>query len=208
MYASEVFTETEMTNWEDKVEADKTWTEAKTYFAVLYKKRKSYESDMKAHRSGFESANSVAELRRTSSAASVGDRSTSTRGSRNLKSPTHEWVEYSDSLEDSLVEAKEYAAAITTKAETEQAALLEELKEQRKQTMAAMAQTAKLVALLEKGKRGEPAVDTTRGGQRTARVKRDPEKDGRLCKNCKEMGFHEDEDCFHLDKNKDKRPEW
>jgi hypothetical protein len=208
MYASEMFTEIEMTDWEDKAEATKIWTEAKKYFGALYKKRRSYESDMKAHRAGFESANSIGELTRITSATSIGGTTQASRGSRTLKSPTNEWVEYSDGLEDSLTEAKEYAAAITSKMEAENAALLEELKQQRQQTQQAIDQTARLVAMMESAKVDGVEKQTSRKTAPAKTGRRDPEKDGRLCKNCKEMGFHEDEDCFHLDKNKDKRPTW
>ena len=44
------------------------------------------------------------------------------------KSPTNQWVEYSDSLEDSLLEAKEYAVAITSKTEADQMSIMAELK--------------------------------------------------------------------------------
>ena len=162
---------------------------------------------MKAHRAGFESANSIGKLTRITSATSIAGATQASRGSRTLKSPINEWVEYSDGLEDSLTEAKEYAAAITNKLEAENAALLEELKQQRQQTQQAMEQTAKLVAMMESVKVGGEEKQTSR---KTAleKGKRDPEKDGRLCKNCNQMGFHEDDDCFFLDKNKDKRPTW
>ena len=61
MYMSDMFDEREMTEWEEKAEADKTWATAKTYFSSLYKKRKKYNSDMKARGVGFESANSLAQ---------------------------------------------------------------------------------------------------------------------------------------------------
>ena len=50
-----------------------------------------------------------------------------------------------------MVEAKEYAAAITSRAETKEASLIEELRAQRKQTQLALDQTAELVALMKKG---------------------------------------------------------
>ena len=30
----------------------------------------------------------------------------------------------------------------------------------------------------------------------------------RYCKNCKKEGYHEDDECYSLEKNKDKRPKW
>ena len=64
--------------------------------------------------------------------------------------PPNEWVQYTDSLEDSLIEAKEYAAAMTTKNDN-QAKILEELREQRAQTKLVLEQNKKLMKLLAKG---------------------------------------------------------
>ena len=48
------------------------------------------------------------------------------------------------------------------------------------------------------------------GGNNTTndRRKNEPKKDERKCGNCGLMGFHADDDCFSLEKNKDKRPRW
>ena len=35
-----------------------------------------------------------------------------------------------------------------------------------------------------------------------------PARTKRKCGNCGKMGFHEDDDCFGLEKNKDNRPAW
>ena len=85
----------------------KTWTKAKTFFGALYKACRSYESDMKAHRSSFEMANRLTQSPRHGSEQSMADRSTGTAATRETtKCPTNQWVEYSDSLEDSLLESK------------------------------------------------------------------------------------------------------
>ena len=48
------------------------------------------------------------------------ERSTDTAATKaTTKFPNNQWVEYSESLEDSLLEAKEYEAAITSRAEAE-----------------------------------------------------------------------------------------
>ena len=60
MHSSDIFTEKDLTDWEAKTENAKTWTAATTYFGKLYQTRRSYESDMKAHRAGYESTNSFA----------------------------------------------------------------------------------------------------------------------------------------------------
>ena len=57
MYVADIFTEKEFIEWDGTKEEDKTWAKSKTYFGALYRARRSYESDMKAHRSSFETAN-------------------------------------------------------------------------------------------------------------------------------------------------------
>ena len=89
--------------WEETKEKDKTWAKAKTYFDALYKARRSYESDMKAHRSSFETSNSFTQNPQNGSEQSTTERSTYTAATKaTTKSPTSQWVEYSDSLEESL----------------------------------------------------------------------------------------------------------
>ena len=78
------------------------------------------------------------------------------------KSPTNKWVEYSDSLEDSLLESKEYVAAITSIAEADQTSITAELKEHRKQTQLSLDQKTKLMAMLVKSGMGGKATDSTR----------------------------------------------
>ena len=163
MYECDMFTEAEMIEWEEEDEADKTWALAKTFFGDLYIKKRSYQEDMKTTKGGYESASSFGDSsRRISGANSIGERTAATTVSAvSSRSPPHsdgpppnEWVQYTDSLEDSLVEAKEYAAALLTKSDGEQSAILEELREQRKQTKLAMEQNKKLMELLAKGMLG------------------------------------------------------
>ena len=205
MYLSEIFTEKEMVEWEEKTDATKTWANAKTYFGALYSTRQSYESDMKARGAGFESANSLSDRTRVSSGNSIGGATTGTTGASTSRSSSNklrpdEWVEYSYSLEDSLAKAKEYAAAISARATTDKAVLL--LKQEQ-----AMDQNTKLLALLTSGGHrkdaSSPAKDTnnqTRGGG--------GKRERRLCKNCEKEGYHEDDECFTLEKNATKRPSW
>ena len=58
MYGADIFIEKEFIDWEGTKEEEKTWAKAKTYFGALYKAHRSYESDMKAHWSSFETLNS------------------------------------------------------------------------------------------------------------------------------------------------------
>ena len=86
---------------------------------------------MKVHRSIFETANSFTKNPRSGSERSMAERSTDTAATKvKTKSTTNQWVEYSNSLEDSLLEAKEYADAITLEVEADQSSIMAELKEQ------------------------------------------------------------------------------
>ena len=103
----------------------KTWAKAKTFFVALYKARRLYESDMKAHHSSFETANSFTQNPWHGSDRSMSERSTDTAATKaTTKYPTNQLVDYSDILEDSLLEAKEYAAAITSKSEAVQTSIM------------------------------------------------------------------------------------
>ena len=130
----------------------------------------------------------------------ITERSTYTAATKaTKKSPTNQWVEYSNSLEDSLLEFKEYAAAITSRAEADQTSIMAELKEQRNQTQLALDQNTKLMAMLSKSGMGGEATDPTRDRGKKKKAER-------ICKNCKKSGYHEDDECFTLEKNADKRP--
>ena len=107
MYGADIFTEKEFIEWEGTKEEDKTWVNSKTYFGALYKARRSYESDMKAHQSSFETAHSFTQNPPNESERSTTERSVYTAATKaTTKSPTNKWVEYSDSLKDSFLEAK------------------------------------------------------------------------------------------------------
>ena len=169
---------------------------ANTFFGALYKARRSYESEMKAHRSSFEISNSFAQSPRHGSEQSMDNRIMGTAATRaTTKSSTNQWVEYSNSLEESLLEAKEYAATITSKAEADQMSIMVEFKEQRKQTQLALDQNTKLMAMLVKSGMGGEATDTTRdrGNKKKAEC---------VCKNCKKNGYHKDDYCFTWEKTR------
>ena len=63
-------------------EEDKTWTKAKKSFGSIYEACKSYESDMNAHRSRFETANSFTQNPRNGSERSMAERSTDTSATK------------------------------------------------------------------------------------------------------------------------------
>ena len=75
------------------------------------------------------------------------------------------------------------------------------LKEQIKQTQIALDQNTKLVAMLVKSGLGGKAPDHTHD-------RRKKKKAGRMCKNWKKGRYREDDDCFKLEKNANKRPTW
>ena len=65
----------------------------------------------------------------------------------------------------------------------------------------ALDQNTKLMAMLVKSGMGGEATDSTcnRGNKKKAE---------RTCKNCKKSVYHEDNECFTLEKNTIKRPTW
>ena len=76
-----------------------------------------------------------------------------------------------------------------------------ELKEQRKQKQIALYQNTKLMAILVKSVLGGESQDHTRDRGKKKKAER-------TCKNCKKSGYHEDDECFTLEKNANKRPTW
>jgi len=101
-----------------------------------------------------------------------------------------------------LVAEKEYAATLQTKADEKQASLLAKLEQ-------AMEQNTKLLSLMAKGGFNTPKNEPNNqhgGGNRSGARK--GKKEPRVCGNCGEEGYHEDDDCFGLEKNKAKRPAW
>ena len=151
MYECDMFIEQEMITWEYKTENLKTWDTSKMYFVTLYADKHLYQEDTKAAKSGYESVISFDKASHQISGANSVSGRTAVTSMRSLRSaPSNEWVEYTDSLEDSLVEAVKFAAAVTSKSDLDQAEILEELREQRKQTALALDQNTKLMAILAK----------------------------------------------------------
>lgn len=58
MDASNLFSEEQITGWEEKAQADKTWTNLKTYFTAIYKSKMQY-SKGEARRHGHDSVNAM-----------------------------------------------------------------------------------------------------------------------------------------------------
>ena len=188
MYASEMFDDKEMQAWEIKPSADKTWDAAKTHFVAIYKSKEKFNAEREARSGGYESASSFFD--------------TGSRASNNppvAPADHHSLIEYANSLEGALETATEHAAAITLDNTT----LLQKLEAQQK---AILDQQAKFLTLLSPPT--TPRQQRNRSGTSTT-----PPSEGRrpqrFCNSCKKDGvYHEDDDCFALDKNKDKRPSW
>ena len=114
-------------------------------------------------------------------------------------SPTdhHSLIEYTNSLEGALETATEHAAAITLDNTT----LLHKLEAQQK---AILDQQAKFLTLLS-----PPTMPRQQRNRSSTTPPSDGRRPQRFCNSCKKDGvYHEDDDCFALDKNKDKRPSW
>ena len=99
MYGVGIFTKKEFIQWDETKEEEKHGKK-RTFFRALYKARRLYESDMKAHRSSSETSNSFTQNKRNYSEQSMAERSTDTEATKaTTKYPTNQWVEYSNSLE-------------------------------------------------------------------------------------------------------------
>jgi hypothetical protein len=195
MYTSDMFDDKEMQAWEIKPSADKTWDAAKAHFVAIYKSKEKFNAEREARSGGFESASSFFDS--GSRASNNPPHVPSSINPALSPADHHSLIEYTNSLEGALETATEHAAAITLDNTT----LLHKLEAQQK---AILDQQAKFLTLL--------SPPTTPRQQRN-RSSTTPPSDGRrpqrFCNSCKKDGvYHEDDDCFALDKNKDKRPSW
>ena len=121
MYAIELFDDKDMQVWEDKTNANKTWANAKTYFEKEWKTKSNWTKERKTRRSGYESANSVANQSHSdiSTAHSYHTANEKPPGTitTNQGGVPEEMLEYTNSLEASLEEAKEANARLATEKE-------------------------------------------------------------------------------------------
>ena len=78
---------------------------------------------------------------------------------------------------------------------------MSELQKQRKQTQLELDQNTKLMEMLVKSGMGGKATYSTRDCGKKKKAER-------TYKNCKKSGYHEDDECFALEKNENKRPVW
>ena len=59
MYPTDVFEEKELTTWEAKTAAEKTWANATKHFSDIYKERRTFKKSQKSELAGFESTNAM-----------------------------------------------------------------------------------------------------------------------------------------------------
>eukprot|EP00804_Cyclotella_cryptica_P003839 CCRYP_020456-RA/>CCRYP_020456-RA protein AED:0.53 eAED:0.37 QI:0/-1/0/1/-1/1/1/0/425 len=194
MYSSDMFDDKEMQAWELKPSADKAWDSAKTHFLTLYKSKEKFNAKRIASTGGYDSANTF---------INTGSISSTSLGT--LSPNDHQTIlEYTNSLETALEHTQEHAAALTTTQD-------HRLKQLETQQQELLSQTTKFMVLLT-AQQSIPTPGTTTGGQqRTARrnTQSTTAKSPRYCNSCKKSNaYHEDDACFALEKNKDKRPQW
>lgn len=207
MYARGEFKEEEMTIYERKTDPDKDWHSTLTYFTELFERKKAYREDRASH-TGFESAAHISDTKSVASGALPPHRASSMRSTGSVAQPStalpatdDDWIQYNnyvEELEDTVADAKEYAASIST---TQNDKLLDEVKAQRDQTTAALAQMTQMFALLQQNAAGVVAIPAAPNPPNPARAKH-------KCKNCGKMVFHQDAKCFKLESNKANRPVW
>jgi hypothetical protein len=199
MYASEMFDDKEMQAWEIKPSANKTWDAAKTHFVTIYKSKEKFNAEREARSGGFESASSFFDTgSRTGSRASNNPPHVpSNINSAFSPADHHSLLEYTNSLEGALANATEHAAAITL----DNTMLLHKLKAQQK---AILDQQAKFLTLLS-----PPTIPRNQRNRSNGTPPSEGRRPQRFCNSCKKNGiYHEDDECFALDKNIDKRPSW
>jgi hypothetical protein len=199
MYSSDMFDDKEMQAWEVMPTEGKTWDAAKTHFVMLYKSKEKFNAERLTRTEGYESAHSIVTHPFFPGIPSTVLSPTGTMS----PSDQHNMLEYTHSLEAALDTTQEHAASLTTA----QNQLLQKLDRQQQELLT---QSSKFMALLNI-KAPTPAPPTTNVRQqptRTARTKRNPNFP-RHCNSCnKDAVHHEDDDCYTLEKNKDKRPHW
>eukprot|EP00804_Cyclotella_cryptica_P001037 CCRYP_008358-RA/>CCRYP_008358-RA protein AED:0.67 eAED:0.67 QI:0/0/0/0.5/1/1/2/0/762 len=190
MYASDMFDDKEMQAWE--VLTEQTWENAKTHFFTLYKSKEKFNAEREARTGGYDSANSAVSMSTSPFLSSL--------NAGPLLPSQQTLADYTTSLEGALEAATDHAAALTTA----QGELLRKLDQQH---TILLAQNAKFLEMLAANstQTGTPAPTSNRPRTRDKK----PSVGPRFCNSCKkDKCFHEDDDCFALEKNAAKRPAW
>eukprot|EP00804_Cyclotella_cryptica_P012948 CCRYP_002296-RA/>CCRYP_002296-RA protein AED:0.87 eAED:0.41 QI:0/0/0/0.25/1/1/4/0/505 len=189
MYTSDIFNDKEMQAWEITPTAEQTWEAAKTHFVMLYKSKEKFNAERLTRTDGYASTHSIVSEPFFSGVPTTVVSTTGTMS----PSDQHSLMEYTD-----------HAAFLTTA----QNQLLQKLERQQDELLA---QTTKFMTLLNT--RTPPPTttptNTNTGHPRSSRNAR-PSKNPRFPRHCnscnKDAVHHEDDNCYALDKNKDKRP--
>ena len=120
MYASELFDETELQPWENKLPANKTWVNVKGYFVPLYKSKAHFKDERATRHGVYKSGNPVsARTTFNSSGASVISHG-STKPPTNITTGTmsqsdqQTMIEYTNSLKGALDNVKEHTATLAS----------------------------------------------------------------------------------------------
>ena len=231
MYASHRFNEDDLSKWENKADDQKTYATAYAYFLKLDNNHKTFAKNVESARNGFESAlamrgqsapSDTSSIRggggtsaiqgSTSSGRGIDGGTFTGRSSNNLNVRGDRLIypdepsaldDYTTALEDNLSEATEVIAALKDNHEVQ----LRELKDAnavfQAQQVKMMEMFTKQLAIQTGGVCG-----TAAGGGGTAAGGGKERKKKRKCGVCGVEGYHEDDECFKLDKNKEKRPDW
>eukprot|EP00804_Cyclotella_cryptica_P015207 CCRYP_000733-RA/>CCRYP_000733-RA protein AED:0.43 eAED:0.26 QI:0/0/0/1/1/1/3/0/840 len=187
MYTSDIFDDKEMQAWEVKPTEEKTWEAAKNHFVMLYMSKEKFIAERCTRTDGYASAHSIVSDPFFSGVPSTVLSTTGTMS----PSDQHSMMEYTD-----------HAAFFTTA----QNQLLQKLECQQEELLT---QTTKFMTLLNT-KTPAPTPPTTNTGQPRSTRNACPRQNPRFPRHCnscnKDAVHHDDDDCYTLDKNKDKRP--
>jgi flagellar hook-associated protein FlgK len=206
MYASEMFDDKEMRIWENKPDAEKTWPTAKTYFVELYKSKRKFNEEREARKGGFESANSIGSKTRNTFPSHL-DNNPPLNIMTGRMSPNDQatMIEYTNSLEGALEDSKEHAANMQTTHDK----LLQKIDDQQQSMMKQTAEFMQMILATNNTNTGgtTPKDATEKTGTHDTHTTK-PRFEIRMCKHCKKRSYHLDDDCYELEKNKGKRPDY
>ena len=206
MYAIELFDDKDMQKWEDKTNANKTWANAKAYFEKEWKTKSNWNKERKARRSGYESANSVAnqshsDISTAQSYHTANESKPPGTITMNQGTVPEEMLEYTSSLEASLNEAKEDAKLTAEKemsmklqenSMSMQEKMMEQMATMQKQQQEMNEKFMKQMAALAKSNKGSNIGNDRGNGTGKERRSTAPH----TCPHCKkEKVTHLEEDC-------------
>jgi hypothetical protein len=117
----------------------------------------------------------------------------------------HSLLEYTSSLEGALENATEHAATITLNNTT----ILQKLDAQQKTILEQQAKFMALLAQKDLTPFASPSAQRNQCNRPNVTTPTESRRIPCFCNLCKkDKYYHEDDECFALDKNKDKHPSW